>query len=80
VDSNFTDILGLAVSIRELSNASRRMRTSLWSSLQATILFAQDPQIAAGETLPNDDSARFGPKPETKETRLENTSSGENEK
>lgn len=38
----------------------------MWSALQATILFAQDPDLAAGEHMPQDESATFGPKPEMK--------------
>ena len=67
----FPDILGLASSIRELSQASRKMRTAMWSSLQATILFAQDPEIAAAEKLPDDDLARFGSGPKKPESAEE---------
>jgi hypothetical protein len=61
------EILGLAQSIRELSQASRKMRTSMWSALQATILFAQNPEMASGERLPADEAATSGPKPETED-------------
>ena len=47
--SFFLDLLALADSIRGLSVASRRVRTSMWSALQATILFSLDPGLAAGD-------------------------------
>jgi hypothetical protein len=34
------------------------MRTSLWAALQATVLFSQDPALAAGECLPDDQNLR----------------------
>ena len=42
------------------------MRTAMWSALQATILFGQDPELAAGDHLPDDEAATSGPKPEAK--------------
>ena len=54
----FPEILGLAGSIRALSVASRHTRTSLWAALQATVLFSQDPALAAGECLPDDHNLR----------------------
>ena len=48
--ASFTDILALASSIHQLSVGSRRVRCSMWSALQATVLFATDPKTAAGET------------------------------
>lgn len=47
------------------------MRTAMWSALQATILFAQDPELAAGEHMPEDDSATSGSKPEMSEPKVE---------
>ena len=32
-----------------MSVGSRRVRSSMWSALQATVLFAKDPKTAAGE-------------------------------
>ena len=49
------DILALADSIRLLSVASRHIRTSMWSALQATILFVLDPALAAGDKAVADD-------------------------
>lgn len=54
------EILGLANSIRGLSVASRKMRTAMWGALQATVLFAQDPALAAGDVLPDDKSSTSG--------------------
>ena len=48
--ASFSDILALASSIHQLSVGSRRVRCSMWSALQATVLFATDPKTAAGET------------------------------
>jgi hypothetical protein len=54
--------LGLAGSIRELSSTSRKMRTTMWAALQATVLYAQNPELASGEFLPDDSAATCGPK------------------
>ena len=49
VSFSFSDILALAESIRQLSVASRQMRTGMWSALQSTVHFAVDPSLAACE-------------------------------
>lgn len=53
----FADILALAESIRALSVASRRIRTSMWSALQATNLFHIDMALASGEKELGDEFA-----------------------
>lgn len=50
------DVLALAESIRNLTLAAKRSRTSLWSALQVTVLFSLDPELAAGEATLTDES------------------------
>ncbi|CAB4053898.1 Meiosis-specific coiled-coil domain-containing protein MEIOC [Lepeophtheirus salmonis] len=42
-------VIALAMSIRNLTVASRKVRTTMWSGLQATTLFYLDPEVATGE-------------------------------
>ena len=79
----FLEILGLAGSICDLSSASRKMRTTMWSALQATVLYAQNPELASGEVLPDDLTATSGPKPgseEKPESEAEEMSEVKNER
>lgn len=65
------DILALANSIRDLSVVSRRMRTSMWSALQATIHYHVDSAVASGEKKLNDESALKSPSEELVEESQE---------
>jgi hypothetical protein len=38
------------------------MSTTMWAALQATVLYAQNPELASGEFLPDDSAATCGPK------------------
>ncbi len=45
------EIAGLAESIKELGEAERGMRSSLWSALTATILLSEDKPVATGDKV-----------------------------
>lgn len=54
VNNREEDVLALATAIANLSTATRRARTSLWSSLQATVLREMDPDLEVMKKEPTE--------------------------